>query len=250
MSVGFDKLGISETIKYQLSILKLVDGAIEGPVQYETVEKVIAQNVGNRTIECVPGSCAEFTILRFRIQEPGDYFIRIDWDFGSEPLPFQELEMSGITMDYSNAVATGLVKILLLIYTIIDFACFCCSLKRRKLLAAEKRVHFELNFEQRFLIALNIAMLLFFDPVGIAHSFTPTIFTLAVFTQVCLDISLECHFPEHAHLLLAGDVCPNRIRERTTSDQVQSPMDLDRRLRSVSSLGIFLAAVHYSTAAD
>lgn len=133
-------------------------------------------------IDCSSAGCTNFTAVNFRVQEPGDYFIRIDWSGRSYFNQLSKIEFRGYTASYANSVATGLVKIFLLIYTIADFSCFCCNLRRARLLALSKRVQFSLCFEQKVMIGLNIAMLLFFDPVGIAHVFNPTVFTYRYLT--------------------------------------------------------------------
>lgn len=159
-------------------MFRLKKNVVGGPITADTVESLVTNSLNNRSIECSPDSCANFTAIRFRVQESGDYYLRIDFGFPeNRTLPYSRLNMTGVTMDYGGAVAAGLIKILLLLYTIFDFSCYCCNLRRARLEAANKPLPFVLSFEQKFLFGLNVSMLLYFDPVGIAHSFAPTVFT-------------------------------------------------------------------------
>lgn len=144
-----------------------------------TIEHLISESNAKQTVTCGPDGCTNFTLVQFRIQEPGDFFIKVDWapNVGRTGYPLGTLEFKGFTLNFSNVIATGLVKIMLLIYTIIDFTCYCCNLRKTRILAVSKRQTFTLNFEQKVLVLLNVAMILYFDPIGIAHTFSPTVFT-------------------------------------------------------------------------
>ena len=188
--------------------MKLEKNSLGGPVNSGAIDDIVVHSVGNQSIECSSAGCTNFTVVRFRVQEKGDYYIRLDWGFTStQELPVSKLQFTGYTMNFGNAIATGIVKIFLLVYTIVDFAFYCCNLRRAKIRANEQRKSFTLTFEQKFLVLLNVAMLLFFDPIGIAHAFAPTVFTYGPLTQVCMVCTMERYVPQYAGILLASDVC-------------------------------------------
>ncbi len=134
------------------------------------IETVITEKANaSKTINCNRESCQNITFIRYRIMDPGDYFIYMEFNYTKDTISMLDsIKFSGRTMSGEFAALQGAVKAILFVASLVNCAWFWINLKKME---PSKYI-----FEQRYMKWLNVAMCFFFDPFTILQHFYPSAF--------------------------------------------------------------------------
>ena len=136
--------------------------------------EVHSNSTANRSLICYGSHCKSMFALRMSIDRPGSYFIVMQFNVTQEVHDMvQSFEFSGRTLNPDFAYLSVAVKCVLFLASLLNAVLFFRDLRVASLLRIEP------VFEQTFLKYLNLALVMFFDPVNIYHSYRSTFFTYA-----------------------------------------------------------------------
>ena len=137
------------------------------------VEEVIFLNsTANKSINCNKGDCKEFSILRFRIPKPGDYFMEVKFNLTQEVVDSLDgLGMRAQTINPDYSLLAIFSKTVLLVASIASSLFYYHDMRKVKSLPDPY------IWEQKYLPYLSVALVMFFDPVNILNTYSPTVFT-------------------------------------------------------------------------
>lgn len=160
-------------MKYNVTVAKLRPDSLNKAYDISLIEKLISEHETHRPVTCNMDSCEEKYISVFRVEEKGDYLVRFEFDTKNITRYAESLTFKGVTKNYYESIAEGIIKIILFLYCLIDFGLYLFNLYKARKAMKDLR----LSFEQKFIFLLNIALIMYIDPVSIAHSFKPSAFT-------------------------------------------------------------------------
>ena len=138
----------------------------------DDVVEVYRNTTANKSLSCLGSDCRELVALRLGIDHVGSYFMVLQFNVTQDIHDnIQTFVFSAQTLNPDYAYLAVAVKVVLFIASVINALLFFLDLYRAK------RLHVTPVFEQTFLKYLNIALVMFFDPVNIFHSVRSSTFT-------------------------------------------------------------------------
>lgn len=163
-------------LNYTITIAQFgeVDG-VERVFSLEYADHIFNQNSTHyRTVSCNDMKCSNFSLARLRITSPGYIYINISFNVtGQIPILLSSLDFQGRTTDLSYSFLDMLINIVLFIASLVSAVLFHFNIRetRQKQPAA-------VLFEQKYLWWLNIALVMWFNPISIADTYFPSQFTM------------------------------------------------------------------------
>ncbi len=138
----------------------------------EDAFEVYRNTTANKTLQCSGVRCKTIRALRMGIERPGSYFMVLQFNLSQDVHDnIQAFEFSARTLSSDFSYLSIAVKLVLLVASVVNAVLFYLDMRRAE------RLRVELLFEQSFLKYLNLALVMFFDPVNIYHSYRSSSFT-------------------------------------------------------------------------
>lgn len=138
----------------------------------DDVLEVYRNSTANRSFKCRRSNCKSLFVLRMGIERSGSYFMVLQFNITQEIHDnVQSFEFSARTLNQEYTYLSVAVKCVLFIASVVNAVLFFLDQRQAR------RLHIEPVFEQSFLKYLNFALVMFFDPVNIYHSYRSSVFT-------------------------------------------------------------------------
>ena len=140
----------------------------------DVVDKLVVNaTTYNTSFTCTRNSCSNLTVLRYRIMQPGIYFVSINFSLSDNAYNYLELlKFDNWTMNQMYAILSTLIKSVLFLGTIAISVFYFINIRKLK-----SRSGF-FTFEQKSVVVLDVLLIMFFDPVTIMSSLFPSMFTI------------------------------------------------------------------------
>lgn len=185
------EMGDSFSIPLNYSITIALFGDVEGAQRVfglEYADEVYNRNSTHyRSVGCSDLKCSNFSLARLRLTSPGYIYINITFNnTGQIPILLSSLDFSARTTDLSYSFLDMLVNIVLFVASLISAVLFHFNIKKIRLAQPAS-----ILFEQKYLWWLNLAMVMWFNPISIADTYFPSQFTM-VWSGIWNAVFVSC----------------------------------------------------------